>query len=171
MATHCWHVIVKAFDAFFFLHQHFNQSVGDSCSNDVLFYLLHRTGCGHRLQKSTTPASKHPPQAVQFSWNHATHVIPLFCSVLFCGSARFSRLGSSSFCECDCFCVLWGWCHSLPSLAAFSFPTSSTSGRYRMIATWLILPVVIRLSQRLSHACLSINNLYCETANGSLYQL
>ena len=25
------------------------------------------------------------------------------------------------------------------------------------IATWLILPVVIRLSQRLSHACLSIN--------------
>jgi hypothetical protein len=29
----------------------------------------------------------------------------------------------------------------------------------------------IRLSQRLSHACLSINVLYCETANGSLYQL
>ena len=26
------------------------------------------------------------------------------------------------------------------------------------ILTWLILPVVIRLSQRLSHACLSINN-------------
>jgi hypothetical protein len=26
-------------------------------------------------------------------------------------------------------------------------------------ATWLILPVVIRSSQRLSHACLSINNL------------
>ena len=26
------------------------------------------------------------------------------------------------------------------------------------ISTWLILPVVIRLSQRLSHACLSINN-------------
>ena len=39
------------------------------------------------------------------------------------------------------------------------------------IATWLILPVVIRSSQRLSHACLSINALYCETANGSLYQL
>ena len=39
------------------------------------------------------------------------------------------------------------------------------------LVTWLILPVVIRLSQRLSHACLSINNLYCETANGSLYQL
>lgn len=39
------------------------------------------------------------------------------------------------------------------------------------IATWLILPVVICLSQRLSHACLSINSLYCETANGSLNQL
>lgn len=38
-------------------------------------------------------------------------------------------------------------------------------------ATWLILPVVICLSQRLSHACLSINCLYCETANGSLNQL
>ena len=39
------------------------------------------------------------------------------------------------------------------------------------IATWLILPVVIRSSKRLSHAWLSINALYCETANGSLYQL
>ncbi len=39
------------------------------------------------------------------------------------------------------------------------------------LAIWLILPVVIRLSQRLSHACLSINDLYCETANGSLNQL
>jgi len=37
--------------------------------------------------------------------------------------------------------------------------------------TWLILPVVICLSQRLSHACLSISNLYGETANGSLNQL
>ncbi|KAM0793817.1 hypothetical protein BDR22DRAFT_816241, partial [Usnea florida] len=34
------------------------------------------------------------------------------------------------------------------------------------IDTWLILPVVICLSQRLSHACLSISNLYGETANG-----
>ena len=39
------------------------------------------------------------------------------------------------------------------------------------IGTWLILPVVICLSQRLSHACLSISNLYRETANGSLNQL
>ena len=28
------------------------------------------------------------------------------------------------------------------------------------IATWLILPVVIRSSQRLSHACLSIKTFY-----------
>ena len=40
-----------------------------------------------------------------------------------------------------------------------------------IIAIWLILPVVIRLSQRLSHACLSINKSIRETANGSLYQL
>ena len=39
------------------------------------------------------------------------------------------------------------------------------------VVTWLILPVVICLSQRLSHACLSISNLYSETANGSLIQL
>ena len=37
--------------------------------------------------------------------------------------------------------------------------------------TWLILPVVICLSQRLSHACLSLNNFKRETANGSLNQL
>lgn len=39
------------------------------------------------------------------------------------------------------------------------------------IVIWLILPVVICLSQRLSHACLSISKLYSETANGSLNQL
>ena len=31
-------------------------------------------------------------------------------------------------------------------------------GRGLKVATWLILPVVICLSQRLSHACLSVNN-------------
>ena len=36
--------------------------------------------------------------------------------------------------------------------------------------TWLILPVVICLSQRLSHASTSISNLYGETADGSLKQ-
>lgn len=34
--------------------------------------------------------------------------------------------------------------------------------------TWLILPVVICLSQRLSHACLSTNFRHSEAANGSL---
>ena len=32
------------------------------------------------------------------------------------------------------------------------------SGILEGIATWLILPVVICLSQRLSHACVSINS-------------
>lgn len=48
------------------------------------------------------------------------------------------------------------------------------AGRARVekkAAIWLILPGVICLSQRLSHACLSISRLYCETANGSLNQL
>ena len=50
-------------------------------------------------------------------------------------------------------------------------PHGGQEGRRKWIAIWLILPVVIRLSQRLSHACLSINRLYCETAYGSLNQL
>lgn len=41
----------------------------------------------------------------------------------------------------------------------------------RATAIWLILPVVICLSQRLSHACLSTNRSHGETANGSLDQL
>ena len=57
-----------------------------------------------------------------------------------------------------CVRCIWGWFHNL-------------FVRIITIATWLILPVVIRSSKRLSHACLSINALYCETANGSLYQL
>ena len=43
--------------------------------------------------------------------------------------------------------------------------------RSEKAVTWLILPVVICLSQRLSHACLSMNAPHCETANGSLNQL
>ena len=39
------------------------------------------------------------------------------------------------------------------------------------LVTWLILPVVICLSLRLSHACLSTNSKHSETANGSLNQL
>ena len=49
--------------------------------------------------------------------------------------------------------------------------SSRVCDRTLKIVTWLILPVVICLSQRLSHACLSISNLYGETANGSLNQL
>lgn len=44
-------------------------------------------------------------------------------------------------------------------------------GVLAVIVTWLILPVVICLSQRLSHACLSTHGRYSETANGSLNQL
>ena len=36
-------------------------------------------------------------------------------------------------------------------------PCRATSGGHRSRGTWLILPVVICLSQRLSHACLSIS--------------
>ena len=50
-------------------------------------------------------------------------------------------------------------------------PSAPDGQPRRTIVTWLILPVVICLSQRLSHACLSISNLYGETANGSLNQL
>jgi hypothetical protein len=66
---------------------------------------------------------------------------------------------------------------SAPSGALPSVNNSTLAGRGSAsalplkIVTWLILPVVICLSQRLSHACLSISNLYCETANGSLNQL
>ena len=68
-------------------------------------------------------------------------------------------------------------CHrSLPGSFSFSgeLPLArrgSAAWAFQRIVTWLILPVVICLSQRLSHACLSISNLYGETANGSLNQL
>ena len=47
-----------------------------------------------------------------------------------------------------------------PSLVGRSLALSSCDwwGRIWQTVTWLILPVVICLSQRLSHACLSINN-------------
>ena len=65
-----------------------------------------------------------------------------------CGGPRIRCRGTPSLCSaCDACCM----------------------GRFRSV-TWLILPVVICLSQRLSHACLSVNNSY-ETANGSLNQL
>ena len=36
--------------------------------------------------------------------------------------------------------------------------TGGRPGNWSTVVTWLILPVVICLSQRLSHACLSISN-------------
>ena len=56
-------------------------------------------------------------------------------------------------------------------VAGVAFSPFGAEGLPGKIVTWLILPVVICLSQRLSHACLSISNLYGETANGSLNQL
>ena len=55
-----------------------------------------------------------------------------------------------------CCCVLRlceGACYNTSSLSA----DVALGGAAGKIATWLILPVVICLSQRLSHACLSIN--------------
>jgi hypothetical protein len=58
-----------------------------------------------------------------------------------------------------------------PARAAFGL-LPRVPGNRNDRATWLILPVVICLSQRLSHACLSIRGLCSlETANGSLNQL
>jgi hypothetical protein len=59
---------------------------------------------------------------------------------------------------------------ALPLARAGGWPGPLGALRLKIV-TWLILPVVICLSQRLSHACLSISNLYSETANGSLNQL
>ena len=62
-------------------------------------------------------------------------------------------------------------CGVLPAWASCEACLYRCTRRGVRVATWLILPVVICLSQRLSHACLSISDLYCETANGSLNQL
>jgi hypothetical protein len=45
-----------------------------------------------------------------------------------------------------------------PVLGVRAFTRARTRFRPDQKVTWLILPVVICLSQRLSHACLSINN-------------
>ena len=70
--------------------------------------------------------------------------------------------------------VLWwasiGFVPRTPPLISVQLCPSGFGLRPKIV-TWLILPVVICLSQRLSHACLSISNLYGETANGSLNQL
>ena len=58
-------------------------------------------------------------------------------------------------------------CLRLKGLMVYELPSRKVSARTRVrgdhsdvgrkVVTWLILPVVICLSQRLSHACLSIN--------------
>ena len=66
----------------------------------------------------------------------------------------------------------WVLCAPLSELLCLGPPgLAATLVTAFKIVTWLILPVVICLSQRLSHACLSISNIYRETANGSLNQL
>ena len=87
--------------------------------------------------------------------------LPVIRRVLLCGvpAARLMSLDAP-----PCFCLAGRRGVPMPfcrrSLRLFVTP-----------ATWLILPVVICLSQRLSHARLSVNTLHCETANGSLNQL
>ncbi len=49
-------------------------------------------------------------------------------------------------------------CHGARAVRTDGFCCLFSNARGK-IATWLILPVVIRSSQRLSHACLSINIL------------
>jgi hypothetical protein len=48
---------------------------------------------------------------------------------------------------------------ALPQDDSFEFATEGLLTNGEVKATWLILPVVIRSSQRLSHACLSITIL------------
>ena len=53
--------------------------------------------------------------------------------------------------------AVWVWMRFC-SVLLFVLGAKFSSWVVWRILTWLILPVVIRLSQRLSHACLSINN-------------
>ena len=47
---------------------------------------------------------------------------------------------------------------AFPGLPSTLVLIAATAAMFWKVVTWLILPVVICLSQRLSHACLSINN-------------
>ena len=53
--------------------------------------------------------------------------------------------------------VLLGGNHILANLTTLLLTAASAADGGLRIVTWLILPVVICLSQRLSHACLSIS--------------
>ena len=57
-----------------------------------------------------------------------------------------------------CCWACWWWYDALEGLWNVITAAIVLCGRTGMMtATWLILPVVIRSSQRLSHACVSIN--------------
>jgi hypothetical protein len=90
-----------------------------------------------------------------------------------------SAPGDDCFGSAACGVACWGFPPAYKTLQStisntlpcFGRASLTPHGRRVKIVTWLILPVVICLSQRLSHACLSISNIYRETANGSLNQL
>jgi hypothetical protein len=66
----------------------------------------------------------------------------------------------------------WPWSRKSRMCLWRTRPSSAFwASQLHKIVTWLTLSVLICLFQRLSHACLSISNLYSETANGSLNQL
>ena len=97
----------------------------------------------------------------------------LVCGGLHCGEHSGGNWIACQPCRSLCSRVR---CAVASVTFAVYYSAAFTSGLGRLRAslktvTWLILPVVICLSQRLSHACLSISNLYRETANGSLNQL
>ena len=63
------------------------------------------------------------------------------------------------YCGDDVVCsqsYVWNNPHFAPRVGKKGFWADGPSS-WKGIATWLILPVVICLSQRLSHACLSIS--------------
>ena len=80
---------------------------------------------------------------------------------------RFMLHGHPLVKPCGCFGSSWFfWSFSVPRArwdssvaSAQPHPLRAPAPRAcsRNVETWLILPVVIRLSQRLSHACLSIS--------------
>ena len=72
------------------------------------------------------------------------------CCVKFCGKISVGTVSIADRCELD-----W-WC--CDSVVGSRGPSVVLLHQYvigMQIPTWLILPVVICLSQRLSHACLS----------------
>ena len=83
---------------------------------------------------------------------------PPFDEAVRSGSVRFSSVQFSSFqmssVHIDSILYLYMYLYRDYIVPVFLFVCTCVK-----IATWLILPVVIRSSQRLSHACLSINLL------------